>query len=95
LRAAEKPDCSTCRKTWALYGKEPDCSVCIVPLRADNQEAMIVFNTTMGIKNLGLESIFEVMKLLKIKNRFSVVKAAISVAAEFKDKEKLEQQKNG
>jgi len=97
LRAAEKPDCSTCQKTWALYGKEPDCSICIVPLRSDNQESIAVYNTTAAVKNLGLEPIFEVMRMLKIKDKVSAISDAIKLAAKFKEKEKekMGHKKNG
>jgi len=91
MRAAEKPSCSTCRKTWALSGKEPDCSICIVPLMPNNQGTVSVYNTTIAIKNLGLEPIFDVMKMLGTKDKINTVAAAITLAAKFKEKRDLEQ----
>ncbi len=95
MRAAEKPPCSTCRKAWALSGKEPDCESCIVELQERNSEAVAVYNTTMAIKNLGLEPIFQVMKMLGTKNRIEVVASSIKLAAKFKEKREMEKEQNG
>jgi len=73
-----------------MSGKEPDCETCIVRLRPDNEDKVAVYNTTMAVKNLGLEAIFPVMEMLGIKDKVITVAAAIKLAAEFKERQKRE-----
>ncbi len=56
---------------------------------------MAVYNTTMAIKNLGLEPIFQVMKMIGTKNRIEVVASSIKLAAKFKEKREMEKEQNG
>lgn len=80
-----KPDCSICRKTWAMSGKEPDCSRCITPLETSNEPILAAHNMARAIKNYGLESIFEVMRILQIKNKQVVLMGSIRLASEMQN----------
>lgn len=45
----------------------------------------------MGVKNLGLENVFDIMNMLKIKNQESVLLSVMSLASDIRSASEVEE----